>query len=303
MVFVPLISSPSIERQKLWRRKGGGGGGKGGGGGGGGGKSGGSGGSSGGGRSAGTISSGGTSRGASTSGAGTRSVSNIPSGSLFAGRTVGGGTRTDVYGSRAYGSGYPGGVAGKGTAGRGFPFFFWPIAFGGTAALGTSAYLHNSEYGNPRNGSRPGGEQQTATFISNNPQTTFRVLADTTTVTSLIQSIKEDCGSSLASQDITATAYDGSDVGLPKPEQVVQYYRASSVALSLDGYNNSAAFTDDTSTPDTALPTNIDTNLLNCLNTTIGNEVPLVDGAMSALTQSNLGLVGAIGLVWALCGM
>lgn len=45
---------------------------------------------------------------------------------------------------RMYGSGYPG-VAGRGVSGRGFPFFFWPIAWGGVAGLGTAAYLHSDE--------------------------------------------------------------------------------------------------------------------------------------------------------------
>jgi len=47
---------------------------------------------------------------------------------------------------RQYGSGYPG-VAGRGVAGRGFPFVFWPLAWGGFAGAGTTAYLHNTEVG------------------------------------------------------------------------------------------------------------------------------------------------------------
>lgn len=45
---------------------------------------------------------------------------------------------------RTYGSGYPG-IAGRGVAGRGFPFFFWPLAWGGVAALGVGAYLDTDE--------------------------------------------------------------------------------------------------------------------------------------------------------------
>ena len=45
---------------------------------------------------------------------------------------------------RTYGSGYPG-VTGRGVAGRGFPFYFWPLAWGGIADVGTAAYLHSDE--------------------------------------------------------------------------------------------------------------------------------------------------------------
>lgn len=34
---------------------------------------------------------------------------------------------------------------GRGVAGRGFPFYFWPIAWGGAAGIGTAAYLHSDE--------------------------------------------------------------------------------------------------------------------------------------------------------------
>lgn len=46
--------------------------------------------------------------------------------------------------NRSYGSGYPG-TSGFQLGGRGFPFYFWPMAWGGAAGLGTGAYLHNRE--------------------------------------------------------------------------------------------------------------------------------------------------------------
>lgn len=72
----------------------------------------------------------------------------------------------------------------------------------------------------------------------------------------------------------------------PQPESVVQYYRASSIALSLDGYNNTAALSDkvnDTDAPATPLPSNYDGYLLECLNTTIGSAAPLVDSDSAGL--------------------
>jgi hypothetical protein len=69
------------------------------------------------------------------------------------------------------------------------------------------------------------------------------------------------------------------------PEQVVQWYRASSFALSLDTYNNTAALpsnapVSNTSTlptmSDTALPAGLNLTFLACLNATTALAVPLV---------------------------
>lgn len=132
----------------------------------------------------------------------------------------------------------------------------------------------------------------TATFVSNSTnQTTFRVIADNTTVTDLIVAIKSNCSSHLSnSSSSTPSTYSDSLTALPQPEQAIQYYRASSVALTLDGYNNSGALGPDGS-PNTPLPSNIDTILLGCLNQTIGAAVPLVDEGVR-WASPNIGLVG-----------
>ncbi|KAF8163560.1 hypothetical protein B0H34DRAFT_652185 [Crassisporium funariophilum] len=298
MYFPFITKRSSQDDKKLHRRKGGGGGGKSGGGG----RSGGAGGGSGSARSSGSISSGGTSRSATAFGGGGGPSSAIPSGQLFAGRLSGGGTRGQVYGNSQYGSGYPG-VAGRGTAGRGFPFVFWPLAFGGAAGIGTAAYLHTSDYGRYDNSSRPGGIMMIATFPSSSQNTTFRLIADNTTVISLIEDIVADCSSNINSPTtITPTAYNDS-LAFAKPEQAVQYYRASSVALTLDGYNNTGALGPE-GTPDTPLPSNIDTNLLNCLNATIGEAVPLVGGAgLRWSSPPSVGLVGLAYVLWCMTSM
>jgi len=146
--------------------------------------------------------------------------------------------------------------------------------------------------------------QVTAAFTSSSQQsTTFRLLADNATVVELIQDIVTACSGNLTSPgSIVPTAYNDS-IPAPKPEQTVQYYRASTVALTLDGYNNTGAFSEDDNTPDTPLPTNIDTNLLNCLNTTIGEAVPLVDAAnMRWSAPSSAGLLVLSYLIWTISG-
>ncbi|KAA1475007.1 hypothetical protein DENSPDRAFT_841707 [Dentipellis sp. KUC8613] len=302
---VPLITR---DPKELGRRKGGGGGGKGGGGS--------SGGKSGGGTSGGTGSGGvGSSgsrvpvsslpagkSGATAYGGGGGKPVTIPSGQAFAGRSAGGGTRSDVYGTSVYGSGYPG-VATRGVAGLGLPFYFWPVVWGGTAGVGTAAYLHEShEYGEPNNSTRPGGPMTQARFQSNTTGSAFHVLADNSTLTSLIASINSNCSSfdlaTNGSSSTSAGSYDGSNPSDPQPEQAVQYYRASSVVLTLDGYNNTNALNgSDTSVNATpvALPSNVDHTLLSCLNDTIGQGVPLVD---SACVKWGPPQMSVLGLAW-----
>jgi hypothetical protein len=118
----------------------------------------------------------------------------------------------------------------------------------------------------------------TSTYASNS--TTFYLVADNDTATTMVSILQQNCSTVLNSGvSNTPVPYNVSDPNSPKPEEAVQYYRASSVALMLEGYNNTAQLSDDTSLPDNPLPTNIDTNLLTCLNETIGAAVPLVDAA------------------------
>lgn len=204
----------------------------------------------------------------------------IPAGQLFAGRSAGGGTRDQIYGTRTYGSGYPG-VTGRGVTGRGFPFWFWPMVWGSEAAT-TQSYLNGSEYGDGFNTSRVGGPLMEATFVSNNSDllnTTLHILSDNTTIISLIDSIDLNCSSHLSSSSSKLPSpFNISSPSAPQPEQAIQYYRASSAVLTLDEYNNSATLSSWENTPDSPLPPNIDIQLLDCLNQTIGLAMPLVNG-------------------------
>ncbi|KXN83090.1 hypothetical protein AN958_01841 [Leucoagaricus sp. SymC.cos] len=310
-MFIPGLSRRSSTKT-LERRKGGGGGGRGGGGrsggsrGGGGGssKSGGGGSSRSGGKapkpraikSSSTFSSGGKTRAPSAYGRGGGTPTPIPSGLPFAGRLVGGGTRSQVFGTRAYGSGYGSGFTTRGVAGRPFPFFFWPVVWGGSALLLTDTYLDaRREYGDVNNSTRPGGPLSTAAFQSSTENITFRLVADNDTATSLVSDLSTNCSMSFATNPSPSSSPLDPNASTPRPEQVVQYYRASSIVLTLDGYNNTATYGPE-GTPDSPLPS-MNMTLLICLNETIGLAAPLVDGGavLSAPTYLNI-----IGLVWAL---
>lgn len=370
-MYVPLISRSPVRSSSIktrFRRKGGGGGDRSGGGGSS--SSGSSGGSSGGGsgRSGGGSTSGGGSRGGSSSGSrspvpitrssntytggrntataygvGGGKVTTIPAGQLFAGRSAGGGTRAQVFGSRyalsisillqekradsrtyrTYGSGYPDLPNQRGVFNLGFPYYFWPIVWGlTTVEIADIAYLHDSEvcssslsqvwgtvltdrysqYGEPNNSSRPGNSLTTATFASNSTNTTFSLIADNSTTTALVTLLTSNCTSYLAmssSSNFIPQPLDPSNPDSPKPEQAVQYYRVSSVVLTLDGYNNTAALSVTPGLPDTPLPSGVDLNLLSCLNQTIGAAVPLIDGAPCSLDPTRcMHLIGFFWILW-----
>jgi len=118
-----------------------------------------------------------------------------------------------------------------------------------------------------------------AMFASNSTNSTFYVLSDNSTVASLITSISANC--TIASNSSTAPSPYNGTASQPSPEQAVQYYRASSVVLTLNGYNDTSALSNNTDAMPVPLPTWVDTSLLNCLNYTIGEAVPLISGASS----------------------
>ena len=116
-----------------------------------------------------------------------------------------------------------------------------------------------------------------AQFVSNTTNSTFHVVSDNSTVTALIPSIYANCtlgpGSSASATAFNATASD------PRPEQAIEYYRASTVVLTLDGYNNTVVLGNQPNTTAVPLPSGVDMTLLNCLNYTIGEAVPLISAA------------------------
>ncbi|TFK82486.1 hypothetical protein K466DRAFT_299230 [Polyporus arcularius HHB13444] len=140
-----------------------------------------------------------------------------------------------------------------------------------------------------------------AAFTSrSSSSTTFHVLADNSTVVALIATINSNCTSLLnANSSKIPVAFTGTAKD-PLAEQAVQYYRASSVVLTLDGYNNTAALGEDANAKPVPLPTGIDTALLNCLNSTIGQSVPLFDAAFSISAPGIVSLMAVPYAIWCL---
>jgi hypothetical protein len=147
--------------------------------------------------------------------------------------------------NRTYGSGYPL-LPARQVTGRGFPFGFWPLAWGaGTVAGGAYIYdtqevrLHISrrshpnapQYGLPDNSTRPGGVLVQAAIPEPDSinGTTYRFIADTTTVEVILADLTSNCSAPTA---LPSRPFDPSQPPPVDPSQVIQYYRASSAALT-----------------------------------------------------------------------
>ena len=225
----------------------------------------------------------------------------IGAGNAFAGRAAGGGARSGIYGGRGYG-GYG--------AVPFFPFMFWPLAFGG----GYGYYYGSHIYGPPNNDTRPGGTLQTWTLLptwgegvsssSSNGTTApptgnaFALYGDYNSVNDLIPALASNCSVSMNyGQNITAD-----------PFQVVQYYRGDSFSLLLNDYNNSLPLInieseENFTLPDAQpapLPSTVNQTYLECLNSTIGQYVGLIDAdyvSESSAAMTRLASGSAVGSV------
>jgi hypothetical protein len=136
------------------------------------------------------------------------------------------------------------------------------------------------------------------------------VLADNSTAGALLAAVYANCSTYL-SPTLPTTPISGgptpfsdaNTTAAPRPENAVQYYRASSVVLALDGYNDSAVLSDAVATMNGSvstapLPPGVDTALLGCLNDTLGAAVPLVDGGARTGAGASAQLAGAALALW-----
>lgn len=155
-------------------------------------------------------------------------------------------------------------------------YIFWPLSWPITEGAGSKyvAYLNvRAKYGDASNPNRVGGPMMALTLSSGS--TNLTIVADNFTAKTLAKAISDNCTSFLSKPFVAnATAsikpYDGS----PRPENVVQYYRSSSIAFVSSGYINKATY-NAPKTPDTDVPR---LSGLECFNQTIGNNAPLAIG-------------------------
>jgi len=115
------------------------------------------------------------------------------------------------------------------------------------------------------------------------------VITDNSTAVYLRTTISSSCQNTTSLIVSPPFPYNSSVAGSPKPEQSIQYYRASSVVLTLDGYNDTIVLSSNSTGTPIPLPSGVDIGLLNCVNQTIGFSVPLV-GASSSKYYAPLSL-------------
>lgn len=122
---------------------------------------------------------------------------------------------------------------------------------------------------------------------------TLNIVADNATVASLTQSINANC--SYQGHTTTGPLIFNGSVSDPRPEEAIQYYRASSAVLTMEGYNNTVALSNEPNGMAVPLPSNVDWSMLDCFNSTIGRAVPLFSGGEGPLTvPSGLVLLGTM---------
>lgn len=145
-----------------------------------------------------------------------------------------------------------------------------------------------TQYGSASNSSRPGGPQQqlrllvegTTASPANNLNTTFHLIADSSTIKALIPKLTSDCTGTgkLQTPLSTPTFYTGTSLSDPQPEQAVLYFRGSTVVLTNDGFNNTAALNDTQPEGNETVykPTDAAAPLYTCLQSSIAKNVPLI---------------------------
>lgn len=191
--------------------------------------------------------------------------------------------------------------------GRDFPFFFHPLSYGRYPGYG-SLYIYDHEYGDPDKKTRPGGplyyiiirppKSLVAGPYPEIPLMTLYLIGDKQTLKAVTQQMIWACTRSDYSEWAFADKVRVSkpkkfkgpaeDPNGPVPEQAVVYYRASSAALLLAAYNNTAQVVDIVQ-EDTPFPSVTNTWFFRCVNTTIGQSIPLVVGMDAVRYRPNGG--------------
>lgn len=152
------------------------------------------------------------------------------------------------------------------------------------------------------------------TDLKYNTSDVYRILGDMESVSTVLSALQSNCsvvGGTIFSYDPTSSDLAHS---LPRVESVIQWYRASSFALALDGYNNTvaasnlpAALSNNTQqlvatlSPATPLPGHLNRAFLDCVNYTTASSIPLIDAGLSnAPPIQGLGLLCLLWSIWIL---
>ena len=189
----------------------------------------------------------------------------------FPHRDFGGGRRTDIRGTNMFGSGYPYGAWNTTSiARRSFPFGAWPLYWGD--------FMDSEEVGPQRDGIRPGGHISIVPLrakMDNSQDEVYYAVGDSQSLLFTLISYVTWCQASPA----WPTPFDpNSSNATVKPENVLQYYRASSFALASPSYNNSNSRNASYHPTGEWIPENIKTSpFWQCLDSTTASALPIMN--------------------------
>jgi hypothetical protein len=210
----------------------------------------------------------------------------------FAWRAIGNGTRADIRGTRAFGSGYPYGATNYSTiAGRPFPFGSWPLYW-------PNNLMGSDEYGPELDLIRPGGQLVVTPVTSDisywNLTETYYTIGDRDSSVAMMNSLVTWCDALPAWPALfNPSANTTSSTTTPniQVQNVIQYYRASSFALAYTNYTNAFALnataegTESTSLPDIVLASSFRI----CIDGVIANALPILDACNSCYDANDPG--------------
>ncbi|KAG8822896.1 hypothetical protein FRC18_010870 [Serendipita sp. 400] len=156
----------------------------------------------------------------------------------FEGRRFGGAKRKEIRGTREFGSGYPYGASNQSTiAGRPFPFGVWPLYW-------DQNFMNSSEYGPQYDAIRPGGFlvyaplRTTQEHFNVTENEVYYAIGDRDSLLLIMISYVTWCHVTPAWPSKFDPTSPNSTIKL---ENVIQYFRASSFALSSPAYSNAFA--------------------------------------------------------------
>jgi len=134
----------------------------------------------------------------------------------------------------------------------------------------------------------------------------FYLIGDFSSVSGTQVELVALCNATSLDEPFTAFTYPISDgtntTQYPEATEILQFYRTSSFALALSGFNASA-LPEGTAFPIDVLPDSVDRAFLQCINSTIASTIPIMDppqSPISSVTATMMILVCVIGIMSAI---
>jgi len=110
----------------------------------------------------------------------------------------------------------------------------------------------------------------------------FYLIGDSSSASVAQVALTANCNATSLNEPFTALMYpipDGTNTThYPESTEIIQFYRASSFALSLRGFDVST-LPEGTASADAALPVSVDRAFLQCINSTIASTIPILDAS------------------------